>query len=226
MKTLTLLAFFILSFCFAMTSFAKSKPLKSKVNPSEVTSLQFFEPFAFISYIQTGNETVLNDSMSWTSSQLLSNLLIEYRKELHLTGAISIRDTVIISKVIRELESVIDPVVRYGNLYCLKRTPVIDSILLSRGSRFGLCTLSIGFTRIKGNYGKEYARSKGRAFLTNGWDYEKPVPMNSSLFEIIFDAQEHEVAFFGSSGEPEHPLKKELLKKRFREAFRGYFVIP
>ena len=226
MKKTTLLALLILLLVFAFTAFAKSKPLKSKVNPEEITNLQFFEPFAFISYIETGNEAVLNDSMSWISRHFLSKLLTEYRQELHLNGTISIQDTGIRYKVIRELESVINPVIRYGNLYCLKPTPVIDSILASRGKRFGLCTVSIGFTRVQGNYGKEYAKSKAKAFLTNGWDYEKPVPLNSSLFEIIFDAKEHEVAFFGASGKPEHPLKEELLRKRFREAFKGYFVIP
>jgi hypothetical protein len=200
--------------------------MKSKVNPEEVTNLQFFEPFAFISYIETGNEAVLNDSMSGISRHILSKLLTGYRQELHLGGTISIRDTGVQHKVIRELESVINSVTRYSNLYCLKPTPVIDSILASRGKRFGLFTVSIGFTRVQGNYGKEYAKSKAIGILTNGWDYEKPVPLNSSLFEIIFDAVEHEVAFFGTSGKPEHPLKEELLRKRFREAFKGYFVIP
>ena len=226
MKKSTLLALFILLFGVSLTAFTKSKPLKSKVNPEEVTNLQFFKPFAFISYVETGNEAVLNDSMSWISEQILSKLLIEYRQELHLSGTISLQDTSVLHKVIHELESVINPVIRYGNLYCLKPTPVIDSILASRGKRFGLCTVSIGFTRVQGNYGKEYVKSKAKSILTNGWDYEKPVPLNSSLFEIIFDAKEHEVAFFGESGKPEHPLKEELLRKRFREAFRGYFVIP
>jgi hypothetical protein len=223
MKNSIFLAILLLLTGAALTAAAKSKVLKSKVNPDEVTSLQFFEPIAFIRHIETGNEAVFNDSMSAISRQILSKLLVGYRQELHLSGTITLPDTGIRRKVILELVSVINRVVRYGNLYCVKPTPVIDSVLSSRGSRFGLCTVSLGFTRVKGNYGKEFAKSKALGILMNGWDYENPVPFNSSVFEIIFDAREHEVAFFGISGKPENPLNEESLQKRFREAFKGYF---
>ena len=204
-------------------SFAAEKLLKSKVNPEEITNMQFFEPITYISYVETGNNAVPNDSMSAIRTQFILKLIHEYRGQLHITGTISLADTAIKQKVTDELELTIRSATRYGNLYCMKPTPCIDSILQSRGKRFGLCTVSVGFTRKRGNYGIENAKSRAKAFLRNGWDSEETIPLNSSLFIIIFDAKEHDVAFFGQSYKPEHPLNEDLLRKRFVEVFHGYF---
>jgi len=204
-------------------SFAKSKPLKSKVKPEEITTLQLFEPLSFVEFIETGNEGFRSDSLSEIRHHFVLKLLKEYRSQLHITGDISLADTSVKGKVWRELASNMHYITRYGNLYFLKPTPVIDSILTSRGQRFGLLIFSYGFIRQEGNYGKEYAKYKAKDFLSLGWDSEKPIPLNSALYAVIFDAKEHDVAFFGESDRPEQPMKEELLKKRFLEIFQGYF---
>jgi hypothetical protein len=225
MNRIAFLALLLLLACFVPAAFAKSKPLKSDVKPEEIKSLLFFDPIASIKYIETGNELVYNDSMSAISQKILLRLVTGYRTELHLTGSISLEDTVLGREVVNEVQSVLQSVNKFGNLYCLQHTPVIDSILDSRGRRFGLCMISLGFTRVKGNYAKAKAKGYARYFLSNGWEYENPVPMNSAVVAIIFDAQKHEVAFFGASGKPESPLKEELVHQRFRKAFKGYFTL-
>ena len=220
-----LLALLILLTCLVPAAFGKSKPLKSDVKPEEIKSLLFFGPFATIKYIEKDNEAVYNDSMSGISQQIVSRLLISYRRELHLNAGISLEDTILERNVIKEVVSVLQSVTKFGNLYCLRHTPMIDSILESRGKRFGLCVVSMGFTRVRGNYTKAKAKSRAKYFLSNGWEDEDPVPLNSMVVAIIFDAERHDVAFFGSSGKHENPLKEELVRERFREAFKGYFTL-
>jgi hypothetical protein len=225
MKKTAVLVILIFATGLAFNVSAKYKPLKSDVKPEEIKSLLFFDPMATIKYIETGNEAVYNDSMSAISERILLKVLLGYRQELHLSTCISLEDTILGRKVVNEVQSVLQSVNKFGNLYCLQHTPVIDSILDSRGRRFGLCMISLGFTRVKGNYAKAKAKGYARYFLSNGWEDENPVPMNSSVVAIIFDAQKHEVAFFGASGKPESPLKEELVHQRFREAFKGYFTL-
>ncbi len=205
------------------TSCSTTKLIKSKVNPDEVTNIQFVEPFSFISYVSTGNTSVLNDSMSAIRKQIVEKLGHEYQDQLHITGQISLEDTVIENKLWRELESIIKRVGRYGNLYYIKASPVMDSLLRSWGHRFGLFTVSSGFIRKSGNYPKEKARADAINAVPYKFEREYVVPRGSALFAIIYDAGKHEVAFFGKSIKEELPLKEDLLRKRFREVFRGYF---
>jgi len=206
------------------TSFTSNKPLKSKVNPEEITNLQYFEPISYIYFINKDNKDELSESMSQASMGLIRKFEKNYRNELHLQDEILFPDTIIRNRVKHELELNIGAINRFGNLYCLKPTPVIDSILLSKGKRFGLLMSSIGFTREKGNYGQERAKFQAKYFLSNGWDNEMPMPMQSALYAVIFDAKEHDVAFFGKSDRSEQPLKEDLLEKRFTEIFQGYLL--
>lgn len=222
MKQYKILALLIILSC---ASCKTTKLLKSEVNPEEITNLQLFEPLSFMFHIETGNKAILDATTSEASKRLIQKLDNDFRDLLHIKGKISLADTNIKKKVTSELESIIRSVIRYGNLFYLKSTPVIDSLLVARGQRFGLFTVSHGFSRATGNYSKQYAQYKGKDLLSFGYDFEneKPVPCNSSIFAVIFDAREHEVAFFGKSEKPEQPLDEDLLKKRFLEVFHGYF---
>ncbi|MCX6250801.1 MAG: hypothetical protein NTX61_08620 [Bacteroidetes bacterium] len=220
MKHYKILVLFIL---LSATSCSPTKLIKSNVSPEEVTNLLFIEPFSFIYYISSGNTSDLNDSLSAIRDHMVYDLFHTYHNELHITGEITLEDTLTGQKVMDELGSLMGRAYRYGNLYYMKPAPVIDSLLRSEGHRFGLFVLSKGFIRKRGNFPREKARADLKNAIPYKFEIEHVAPRKSALFVLIYDAGKHEVAFFGNSVKEEPPLNEDLLRKRFKELFRGYF---
>ena len=103
-------------------------------------------------------------------------------------------------------------------------TPVIDSLLEANGKRFGLISMSTGFTRAKYNYGLQIVKGILVGILTMGMYVEVPVSANSSLSIMIVDAKENNVAFFNNSYlQDEEPIDSIVINKQVQRIFNGYF---
>jgi len=218
------LKLFTLIICIIASSCTASKLLTSDVKPDEVKDLHLLEPFSYISKITKGNRGQLNDSVSFISKQLIIKVLENFKGQIPLTGQIILSDSAVNSNLEKEIESLCLSAERLNNISNLRITPTIDKILEANGVRFGLITLGTGFTRIKGNYGKEVAKGAVLGILTLGMYYQTPVKANSTIYALIVDSKENNISFFRKSFlQDNEPLDENVLTRQFKDLFTDYF---
>jgi hypothetical protein len=210
--------------CIVLSSCTTTKMLTSNVKPIEVTDLKMMEPFSYISMIKKGNKSQLDDSISFMSKQLIFKVLNNYGRQLPLTGEIILSDTATTNSLEKEYELLIQTADRTKNISNLKITPTLDKILEANETRFGLVIISTGFTRAKGNYGKQVAKGAALGILTLGMYYQVPVKAYSTIYAMIVDSKDNNVAFFRKSFlQDMEPLDESGMTKQFKNIFDGYF---
>jgi hypothetical protein len=211
--------------CLVLSSCTTTKLLTSNVNPSEVTDLKLLEPFSYISMIKKGNRGQLDDSLSIISKQLVIKVLSNLKGKLPLIGEIILSDSTINKNLEKEFESLILTADRSKNISNLKITPTIDKILEANNVRFGLLTVNTGFTRTKGNYGKEIAKGAALCILTLGMYVQTPIKAYSTVYAMIVDSKEDNVSFFRKSFlQDKEPIDENVLTKQYKDIFEGYFL--
>jgi len=215
--------FLILS-CIILSSCTATKLLTSNVQPTEVTNLKLLEPYSYISMIKKGNRGQLDDSISSISKQLNINVLKSFNGQIPITGDIILIDSTINKDLEKECENLILTAERNKNISNLKITPTLDKILEANDTRFGLIIICTGFTRLKGNYGKEIAKGAALGILTLGMYYQIPIKAYSTIYAMIVDSKEDNVAFYRKSFKQDlEPLDQEVLTNQYKKIFEGYF---
>mgnify|MGYP001409778926 FL=1 len=215
--------FLILS-CIILSSCTATKLLTSNVQPTEVTNLKLLEPYSYISMIKKGNRGQLDDSISSISKQLNINVLKSFNGQIPITGDIILIDSTINKDLEKECENLILTAERNKSISNLKITPTLDKILEANDTRFGLIIICTGFTRLKGNYGKEIAKGAALGILTLGMYYQTPVKAYSTIYAMIVDSKEDNVAFYRKSFKHDlEPLDQEVLTNQYKKIFEGYF---
>ena len=215
--------FLILS-CIILSSCTATKLLTSNVQPTEVTNLKLLEPYSYISMIKKGNRGQLDDSISSISKQLNINVLKSFNGQIPITGDIILIDSTINKDLEKECENLILTAERNKSISNLKITPTLDKILEANDTRFGLIIICTGFTRLKGNYGKEIAKGAALGILTLGMYYQTPIKAYSNIYAMIVDSKEDNVAFYRKSFKQDlEPLDQEVLTNQYKKIFEGYF---
>ena len=221
MKPLNLI---FLTACLLMLSCTTSKLLTSTLPPAEVTDLKLLEPCSYISKITKGNRGEIDDSMSAVSSQLLVKVAESFKGQIPLTGKIILSDSAVNNDLEKEFESLSFTAEKMDDVSHLQITPTLDKVLEANEARFGLITVATGFTRIKGNYGKEIVKGAALGLLTLGMYYQSPVKAYSTIYVMIADSKENNVAFFRKSYlQDKEPLDEAVLTKQFKDIFTDYF---
>ncbi|GAB2987006.1 hypothetical protein GCM10027049_28540 [Mucilaginibacter puniceus] len=207
-----------------LTSCTVTKPLTSSVSVADVTDIQLFEPVSMISLIETGNKGKYNDSTSQISKALLTTTLKSFPQNIPITGEITSTDNAVKIKLTNDIEYLCGSADKEKSISNLKITPTLDSLLEATGKRFGLIAVSTGFTRRKGNYGGQIAKGILTGVLTMGMYYTTPVKSYSTVYVMIVDAKENNIAFFRKSFlQDKDPLDEGVLSKQVQKAFEGYF---
>ncbi len=215
---------FIVIAYFLASSCTTSKILTSGLPPSEISNLKLLEPRSHISIITKGNQGEINDSLCMVSSQLLMKVTESFMGQLPLTGNILLSDPETNTTLEKEYESLLLTAEGMKDLSHLQITPVLDKVLEANETRFGLVIVSSGFTRIKGNYGKQIVKGAAIGLLTLGMYAQTPVKANSIIYAMIVDSEENNVAFFRKSTlQDSEPLDKERVTRQLRTIFSGYF---
>ena len=221
MKQQTIL---IIVCCILLSSCTATKLLTSNVQASEVTDLKLLEPYSYISMIKKGNRGQLDDSISAVSKQMNINVIKGFNGQIPITGDIFLTDSAINKTLEEEYENLILTADRNKNITNLRITPTLDKVLEANNTRFGLIVICTGFTRIKGNYGKEIAKGAALGILTLGMYYQTPVKAYSTIYAMIVDSKEDNVAFYRKSfKEDMEPLDQEVLTNQYKKIFEGYF---
>ena len=215
---------FLILRCVILSSCTATKLLTSNVHPAEVTDLKLLEPHSYISMIKKGNRGQLDDSISSISRQLNINVLKAFNGQLPITGDIFLTDSTINKTLEKEYENLVLTADKNKNITNLKITPTLDKILEANDTRFGLIVINTGFTRLKGNYGKEVVKGAALGILTLGMYYQTPIKAYSTIYVMIVDSKEDNVAFYKKSFKQDvEPLDKSVLTSQYKKIFEGYF---
>ncbi len=206
-----------------LNSCTTSKALTSKVLPTEVNDIQRFETFSYITLIEAGNKGKLNDTLSRKVKEIFHEALTSF-SSIPLTGTIYAKDITVQKEIEREVEYLCLSADSQRSISGLKLTPVLDSLLDVGGKRFGLITITTGFTRAKGNYGGQIAKGAAIGILTLGLGTQTPIKATSTVYAMIVDAKDNNVAFFRKSFlQDKEPLDKSIMTKQIQKIFDGYF---
>lgn len=215
--------FYLLVGALFISSCTTTKPLTSNVKPTEISDIQKFETYSYITLIEGGNRGKLNDTFSNKSKEVFGEALSAFRS-IPLTGNILFTDTITQNRIEEEIEYLCISADRQRSISELKLTPVLDSLLEVIGKRFGLITVTTGFTREKGNYGGQIIKGLAMGILTLGMYYQTPIKANSTIYCMIIDAKDNNIAFFRKlSLQDKEPLDKSVLTKQIKKLFDGYF---
>jgi hypothetical protein len=213
---------------FSLCGFASCMPptlLTSKIKVKEVRDVQYFEPLSYISLIEAGNKPWYNDSLSNESKKLVSKIIENNKQQIPITEKIVVTDTLLSRKLEAEFNNLVILTKQKKSLSKIKITPIIDSLLDANNKRFGLITVATGFTRVKKNYSKQVAKGTAVGLLTLGMYVQSPVKSASSLYVLIADARENNIAFYSQSELKEkEPLSEKNINKQFLTVFKGYFL--
>ncbi len=183
------------------------------------------EPYSNISVIAKGNRGEKDDSASFMSGNLIIDVAEKFKGQVPLTGNIFLTDPDINSSLMKEYESLILAVQTIKDLSHLQIPPTLDKVLEANDTRFGMITVASGFTRVRGNYGKEVVKGALLGLVTLGMYYQTPIKSTSNIHVIIVDSQNNNVAFYRRSFlQDKEPLDEAVLMKQFKDIFTGYFI--
>jgi len=166
----------------------------------------------------------LDDSISAVSKQLNIDALKSFSGKIPLKGEIFLADTAVNHKLEKEYEYLLLTADKNKNITNLRITPTLDKVLESNETRFGLVVVASGFTRVKGNYGKQVMKGAALGLLTMGMYVQTPVKSYSTVYAMIVDAQKDNVTFFRKSYLPDQePINPNVLTKQYEDIFEKYF---
>jgi hypothetical protein len=220
MKKLTLLIG--IGITLVLTSCVTNKYISKNVNATEITEIKYFAPFSYVSLIEKGNKSVLNDSLSSISKVLLDSV-IRNNNDFKIEKRIDVNGLKNNIKVNNELSFLIQTVMNTKKLDGVKLTPTIDSIMKANKQRFAMASVTTGFGRKKGNYGNQVAKGIGVGILTLGMYAPVPIKSSFSLFTIILDSERNEVVYYCRTLPIEKsPTDFKAVEKQYRTLYQGY----
>ena len=208
-----------------LSSCTANKILTSNTNPGEVSDMLKFETLSYVLLIEKGNKGVRNDSVSNLVKACLNEALGSLGTKIPLSPVeLILTDSIDKHRFAQEVEYLCLTSEKNKSVENLSIPPTIDSLLTASGKRFGLVTVVTGFTREKGNYGKQVAKGLGMGILTMGMYYQTPIKSNSTVYAIIIDNKEKNVAFYRKSVLAEkEPTERSVLIKQINSLFETYF---
>ena len=200
-----------------------NRPLKTSTPTSEILSLSYFDPIAFINYVEKGNKSVPSDSLSAITKHKLDSLMHKHKSRLRLSNELTFENEISKSIFNSETGRLAEAITRQRSLNGIKIKPVIDSIMEKNNTRFAMSVVAVGFGRRKGNWRTSSQRYwSGYINPRDGF----PVPTKSSLnlYGFIFDSKKDEVTYYNRQipNKEVSPTDLESMEKLLLELFNGY----
>ncbi|MCL2074769.1 MAG: hypothetical protein FWH18_12675 [Marinilabiliaceae bacterium] len=209
-----------------LSSCVTSKFLTSDVKSEDINEMLKFEPFSYISLIEQGNRSFYNDSLSSETKIILNESLETFREKFRFSPEeITMTDSLERIRFEQEIKILILLAERNRSIKDIQIPPLIDSLLITNGKRFGLIIVQSGFTRTKSNYGNQIAKGVGMGILTMGMYYQTPIKANSTIYAVIVDSKDKNIAFYHKNVlQDKEPTEKEIIINQIHKIFEKYFV--
>lgn len=198
----------------------------SGIDVNELNRIGYLKPISFIQLVDQGNKGKFSDSLSLMAQDSTLEIINENKIDLKLDQYVEVVDSTTKAKLLREFNFVINQaLVKQKTKKTIVLPKTIDSLFTEKNIRFGLMTATMGFTRVKGNLGKQIGKGIATGILTLGMYSQSPVKAGSTIHTIIVDTQNDLVIFYNHSSLASEPLNKKSLNKQFRALFEKYFIL-
>ncbi|MCJ0741879.1 hypothetical protein [Pedobacter montanisoli] len=198
-----------------------AQKFKSTEPSSAISDIHVISAVSNIFLISEGNKPVFNDSLSVVANGLLNK---------------AIKDNLVSFKEIKEIdEKGVDSLIKNKAIIALFneifRNKKLDSVKIPQAfntlfgdkAKYTLVTLQRGFTRNKGNFGKQVGKSLATGLLTLGMVNSTPIKYNSSIYVCIINNELKKISFFNYSVQQIDPLDSAAIQKQYLKLFQKYF---
>jgi len=216
--------FFAVILILIFSSCARKTVFVSNVPPSEVRDMVVFEPISYISLINKGDKLEFSDSLSNVSKQLWLNVVEQNQYRLPIHNYYIEDDVYNKTGLQDEIRVLFEEVQALDKFYSIPIPPTIKSHMDLSGSRFGMLTVTSGFTRRKGNMTGQMLKAIGIGVVTLGMVVPMPVAAHSNVYVMIMDNERDEIIYYkGSKMNESQPLKEKILHRQLNFLYKNYF---
>lgn len=224
MKKLNL-QFVVISLVIFLTSCGTTKQLTSDLKPKEINKILILKPFARIDLIGKDNKSEYSQE---NSEQVMSSILESVEK--HIPARI-VRQKLEIDSleqyaVYKEIYNLAMTVEQNTKIKGITLNDKMIELLEKNNHNYAIGVLNFGFSRSKGNYGKEVAKGIGVGILTLGLYTPVPIKSYSTIICFIIDKKNRNIAFYRKNlGQERDPTKKEVIDSQIGDMLNQYFQI-
>lgn len=206
-----------------LSSCASTMLTNKTVQPNEINNLGSFSTISLIRLIEKGNQSRPSDSLSLVSTKIMDSV-IAHNSNPKINSNLTVSDDKLKRRLEQDIIKTISEVRSSKKIENIRSTSLMDSIVKSQNQRYALCVVNTGFDRRKGNYGNQIAKSIGIGILTMGMYAPVPVKANTSMYAMIFDAQQSQIIFYNTVPIIEKsPTDRKNLSQLYNRIFDGYF---
>ena len=193
----------------------------SNVTRSDIQQLSQFEILTNVGEIEKGNKITHSDSLTQMAQALFATELAK-EKVLPITETIEIKDSTVYNKVQYEIFILMTCLERHMKPKDLPVPPTIDSILCTRGQRFGMLVYDWGFVRSTGNYAGQVAKGIAIGILTMGSFYTVPYKDMTRSGILIYDTKNRNFAYVSTVAAESSPLEGKTYQKLMKDLMKKY----
>jgi len=182
-----------------------------------------FEPLSYISIIRKRDNMEFSDTLSNMSKRLWLDVVEQNRHRLNVSSYFIVDDIYSKEKLQDEIRELFEEVESLDKFYSIPVPPGIKSHLELSGTRFGMLTVTSGFTRSRGNMRGQMLKSIGIGIITLGMVVPLPVTAHSNVYVMILDNKLDEVIYYkASSMNDSQPLRVKTLNRQLDQLYKNY----
>ena len=216
----------IWAFSFAILLFAScgtNRQLVSDRKPADINKLTIIKPLADIKLIERGNSGEYSKYDSEKVRDNISDLLNQYLPQRVQKTKIKM-DTVDNLSLQKEIYTLAAIVEKNQQINDVVLSDKMLSLLNKYDQDYVMGIVSFGFTRVKGNYGKQIAKGIGVGILTLGLYTPVPIKSSSTLICFIVDRKNKNIAFYRKNTMQDNdPTNIKVLEKQINGMLSKYF---
>lgn len=224
MKTIQSHVIWAFSFAILLfTSCGTNRQLTSNRKPADINKLTILKPLTNIQLIERGNS---GSYSQYDSDKVRDNILDLLNQHLpqHVQKTNIKMDTVdnlLFQKEMYDLAAVVEHNQQIKDLVLSDK---MLSLLGKYDQDYVMGVVSFGFTRVKGNYGKQIAKGMVVGILSLGLYTPIPIKSSSTLICFIVDRKNKNIAFYRkNTGQDKDPTDIKVLEKQINGMLNQYF---
>ena len=201
-----------------------NKYMSSKVKPTEIKDMYLFQPIVSVFTMEKGSKVLCNADISNETNLNLTNTIFKYKLKLPAWEYFYSKDSAANEKINTEIKLLFVAMKIAKKTTDVPITPFLDKILETNGKRFGLLIFAEGFSRSKKNYNNQLILGALSVVAFGLKGAYIPDKNYLSLYAIIIDAKENNIAFFNDAyGANNDPSNQQNMYYRIDELFSKYF---
>jgi hypothetical protein len=207
----------------SIISCGTTRLLHSKLKPNEIKTLDLLILPSNISSISKSNRPEFNQALSDSFQVSFESKIANYIPSEIKKGEIITPNLVEKQSIDQELFNLISFVEKKRNIKNIQVSHKLIDYFSRHKNEYVLVGFSSGFTREKGNYGKQVVKGLGVGILTLGMVVPVPYKANLTNIILILDVKNANIAFYRRATGEIEPLKEANIERRIKFLLDSYF---